>query len=139
MRAARTGVVEHASSVWRQGFTGYGKHVVVRHPKDVRTLYAHLDSVTVKPGQAVAEGEKLGTVGFTAFSSPGATDNIKSGGAHLHFEVAAHPYPMPSEAERLDPVAWLTGRSAAPLLLLGSLAALGWVAFKQGRLLQSGS
>lgn len=118
--------MEHASSVWKQGFTGYGRHVVVRHPKDVRTLYAHLDTVTVKPGQAVQEGQKIGTVGFTAFSTPGGTDDIKSGGAHLHFEAAQRPYPMPSEADRLDPVAFLQGSSGgAGLLLLVALGALG--------------
>jgi murein DD-endopeptidase MepM/ murein hydrolase activator NlpD len=137
VRAARTGVVEQASSVWKQGFSGYGKHVVVRHPNDVRTLYAHLDSVVVKPGQAVQEGERIGAVGFTAFTQVGGyTDNIKSGGAHLHFEVAPRPYPMPSEASRIDPVSWLTG-GGFKLGMLAMLAALGWGAARALRVRRS--
>jgi len=137
--AARTGVVEQASSVWKQGFSGYGRHVVIRHPRDERTLYAHLDTVSVKPGQAVQEGAKIGTVGDTAFTAAGGyTDSIKSGGPHVHFEVSPRPYPQPSEASRLDPVAWLTG-SGGGLVTLATLAALGWAAVKLGRRLRSAS
>ncbi len=56
---------------------GYGHFVRIAHQGMVSTLYAHLDKVQVKPGQKVAMGETIGTVGLTGWST----------GAHLHFEV----------------------------------------------------
>jgi murein DD-endopeptidase MepM/ murein hydrolase activator NlpD len=56
---------------------GWGRLVVIRHPDGVRTLYAHLASISVKVGWQVAGGTILGRVG----ASGDAT------GPHLHFEV----------------------------------------------------
>ena len=66
---------------------GWGNVVMIRHSfrepaegsavKTVDTLYGHLDTFLVKPGQLVTRGQQIGTVG-TAF---GLYD------AHLHFEV----------------------------------------------------
>jgi len=43
----------------------------------VRTMYAHLSKVSVRRGQSVATGARLGLVGATGDAS----------GPHLHFEV----------------------------------------------------
>lgn len=56
---------------------GYGHFVRIAHQGMISTLYAHLDRVRVVPGQKVAKGETIGTVGLTGWST----------GAHLHFEV----------------------------------------------------
>jgi murein DD-endopeptidase MepM/ murein hydrolase activator NlpD len=56
---------------------GWGKLVVIAHAAGVRTAYAHLSRVSVRPGQRVATGDSLGTVGATGHAS----------GPHLHFEV----------------------------------------------------
>lgn len=56
---------------------GYGHYARIAHQGMISTLYAHLDKVQVKPGQKVAKGEIIGTVGLTGWST----------GAHLHFEV----------------------------------------------------
>lgn len=63
---------------------GYGNYIVVSHDNGTQTLYAHLSSVSISVGQAVAKGDKLGGVGSTG----------KSTGNHLHFEVrgAANPF-----------------------------------------------
>lgn len=107
VRAAAQGTVEHASNSWARGFTGYGRHVVIRHgTRGPWTLYAHLDRVRVRPGDAVPTGHVVGTVGTTRFSAADHRDHMRSG-PHLHFEVAPKPYPMGSEAKRLDPVAWI--------------------------------
>ena len=106
--AAADGVVEHASAVWEQGFSGYGGHVVLRHPDGTRTLYAHLSSVAVQPGSLVLAGERIGAVGKTAFTHDDHTALLTSG-PHLHFEVSPRAYPQQSEADRLDPVEWLAG------------------------------
>jgi murein DD-endopeptidase MepM/ murein hydrolase activator NlpD len=60
---------------WRAG--GWGKLVVVRHADGVQTLYAHLDSISVRTGWVVSGGTVLGRVGATGNAT----------GPHLHFEV----------------------------------------------------
>src|SRR5436305_15298786 len=59
------------------GFEGYGNIVLVQVPPAVVTLYAHLSSMKVHPGQAVTRGELLGIAGCTGYCT----------GTHLHFEV----------------------------------------------------
>lgn len=47
--------------------------------------YAHLDEVSLEPGQLVMPGDKVGTVGHTG------TNACKPGhGGHLHFEINAY-------------------------------------------------
>ncbi len=56
---------------------GYGKAVVINHPKGYRTLYGHLSVINVRPGQKVAAGRIIGRVGSTGWST----------GPHLHFTL----------------------------------------------------
>ncbi len=70
--AARAGTVSSAG--W-QG--GYGNTVMVSHGGGVVTLYAHLSSISVSPGQSVSQGQRLGGMGCTGSCT----------GTHLHFEV----------------------------------------------------
>lgn len=111
--AARAGVVEHASNVWRKGFTGYGRYVVIRHASGIRTLYAHMGFVGVKVGAKVKEGQQIGTVGNSLFKVPPQYTD-ESGGPHLHFEVSARAYPQSNQNPRLDPIAWLD--DSAPMI-----------------------
>lgn len=55
----------------------YGKVVVLLHPGDVVTLYAHLSQVTVRKGWHVRRGDVIGAVGTTGCIT----------GSHLHFEM----------------------------------------------------
>ena len=60
----------------------YGNHVVIDHGTlpdghSYRTLYAHLDTLSVAAGDTVTQGQQLGTVGSTG----------KSAGNHLHLEL----------------------------------------------------
>ncbi len=73
VRAARAGTVIGA------GFNagGYGNAVEISHGLGVATFYAHLSRITVRRGERVAGGERVGTVGSTGFST----------GPHLHFEL----------------------------------------------------
>ena len=79
--AGKPGTPVYASQFGRVTFCGYrgnyGKSVVIVHPQGYQTLYAHLDKITVKKGQAITQGERIGTVGNTG----------RSTGPHLHFEV----------------------------------------------------
>ncbi len=73
--AAQGGTV--VSAGWNGG--GYGNYVVINHGNGFTTLYAHLlsNSIVVTSGQAVRQGQRLGTMGSTG----------RSTGTHLHFEV----------------------------------------------------
>ncbi len=56
---------------------GLGYHVIIDHENGYVTIYAHHDSLDVTPGQRVVQGQRLGGMGNTGFST----------GPHLHFEV----------------------------------------------------
>lgn len=58
---------------------GFGNGVVLRHGDGSYTAYAHLlaGSVTVKPGDVVAQGQQIGKSGSSGFST----------GPHLHFTL----------------------------------------------------
>lgn len=143
--APAPGIVEHANRVWRQGFTGYGRNVVLLHADGTRTLHGHLDRVDVEHGELVEEGAQLGTVGTSAFTKAGGYVDERLG-PHLHFEVSPRAYPQQSEAPRLDPVAWLRGvdfgtsldvarpfHRPNPLLGAFALGAFAIVLAKRGR------
>ncbi len=71
--AAASGRVAYAG--WLAG--GWGNLVVVAHADGVRTMYAHLSSISARLGQRVGAGTRLGAVGATGDAT----------GPHLHFEV----------------------------------------------------
>ncbi len=64
--------------------SGYGKQVVLNHGHDLITVYAHMSSVAVLPGQHVTRGQIVGYVGQTG----------RSTGPHLHYEVRVHNVPV---------------------------------------------
>ena len=55
----------------------YGLYVKVEHRDGTVSLYAHLQSIDVREGQEVGQGQTLGRSGSTGYST----------GAHLHFEM----------------------------------------------------
>ncbi len=63
---------------------GYGGLVVVAHPGDIRTLYAHLSAVYVRVGQQVRRGQHVGAVGASG----------RATGPHLHYEVRVAGVPV---------------------------------------------
>ena len=71
-------------------FLGYGLLVILDHGGKNHTLYAHLAEARVQPGQHVAEGEQVGTVGSSGVDGPG-----------LYFELRSQGKPQ-------DPMEWLT-------------------------------
>lgn len=56
---------------------GYGYHVIIEHRDGSRTLYGHLSDIWVGQGQYVSQGEAVGALGSTGYST----------GPHLHFEI----------------------------------------------------
>ena len=63
---------------------GYGNCVRVKHNNGFETVYGHLSRITVKVGQKVNVGDKVGQVGSTG----------RSTGAHLHYEVRQNGKPV---------------------------------------------
>ncbi|MGO8720266.1 MAG: M23 family metallopeptidase [Acidobacteriaceae bacterium] len=86
--AAPTGTAIHATGdavVASAGWgTGYGREVVLNHGHGITTLYAHMASITVVPGETITRGQVIGYVGLSG----------RSTGAHLHYEVRIHGTPV---------------------------------------------
>ena len=74
LAAGRGRVVLAAASI----ISGYS--VVIEHLPGVYTVYFHLDQLTVKRGQLVDSGQRIGTVGMSGLAT----------GPHLHWEVRVH-------------------------------------------------
>ncbi|MEU9592991.1 transglycosylase family protein [Streptomyces sp. NPDC048219] len=83
-----------AGRVVSAGWGGsYGYQVVVRHADGRYSQYAHLSAISVKDGQSVGPGQRIGR--------SGSTGNVT--GPHLHFEVRTGP----GFGSDVDPVAYL--------------------------------
>lgn len=88
--AAAPGIVIKAAPA-----TGYGNVVFVSHVLGGQvwtTVYGHLDSITVTPGQTIAAGQTVGTLGNTGWST----------GPHLHFELHRGEW-APGQPNAVDP------------------------------------
>jgi len=56
---------------------GYGNLVVIQHRAGMTSWYAHLRRISVRPGECVVAGTRIGRVGSTGHST----------GPHLHYEI----------------------------------------------------
>lgn len=72
------------SDAWSDG---YGHFVLLEHPNETKTRYAHLGKILVTVGQYLKQGQEVGLMGNTG-NTHGPT------GCHLHFEVygARNPF-----------------------------------------------
>jgi murein DD-endopeptidase MepM/ murein hydrolase activator NlpD len=87
--AAPTGTTVYATADGVVSFAGryplresvawwrFGNVVVVNHADRFVTIYGHLDTIKVRPGQQLKQGENIATVGSTGWSTS----------SHLHYEV----------------------------------------------------
>ncbi|MFF6803819.1 transglycosylase family protein [Streptomyces sp. NPDC012616] len=83
-----------AGEVVSAGWGGsFGYQVVIRHGDGRYTQYAHLSAISVRDGQSVGGGQRIGRSGSTGNST----------GPHLHFEVRTGP----GFGSDVDPVAYL--------------------------------
>jgi len=70
--ATGDGVVTHAG--WQ---SGYGRLVKIQHEFGIETRYAHMSRLSVKVGQRVSRGDRIGDMGASG----------RVTGPHLHYEV----------------------------------------------------
>lgn len=70
---------------------GFGNHVILSHGGGLESLYGHMSAIAVPPGAFVRQGQVIGYVGSTGYST----------GPHLHFEMRRNG--MPFDPDRLFP------------------------------------
>ncbi len=73
--------------------SGFGQWVKIRHADGTETIYGHVDSYSVQPGQQVSAGQQIARMG----------NEGRSTGPHLHFEVRQN-------GSAVDPQPWLAQR-----------------------------
>jgi hypothetical protein len=84
VEAANDGIVLFA------GYLGiYGNTIILDHGYGLLSLYAHLSSLEVNPGEAVTLGQPIGKSGTTGLAA----------GDHLHFSMILH-------GEQVNPTEW---------------------------------
>lgn len=88
IQAAASGLVLRAGS-----YGGYGLTTIIDHGNGLATLYAHQSRLGVSAGERVIQGQVIGYVGSTGYST----------GPHLHFEIRINGQPR-------DPLLWFPDR-----------------------------
>ena len=68
-----------------------GNYVVIEHSSKYKTRYLHLSKITVKKGQKVSRGQKIGLSGKTG----------RVTGPHLHYELIVHGRPVNAMTARI--------------------------------------
>jgi murein DD-endopeptidase MepM/ murein hydrolase activator NlpD len=116
IRTVGDGVVEFAG---RKG--GYGNVIEIKHRDNKSTVFAHLSRIGVQKGQKVEQGDVIGAVGTTGFST----------GPHLHFEFRVN-------GEHHDPLTLVAeGGGAQPLSASSKLVFDRTSLFMRGQLAQA--
>ncbi len=93
VRTVGDGVIEFAGTQ-----RGYGNVIEVKHRDGKSTLFAHLSKIGVTQGQKVEQGDVIGAVGSTGYST----------GPHLHFEFRIN-------GEHHDPLTIAQENNTVPL------------------------
>jgi murein DD-endopeptidase MepM/ murein hydrolase activator NlpD len=81
VRAIADGKVVHVNPV--TGYSNYGKYIVIEHRwggSNYYSLYGHLSSIAVQPGDAVKRAQRIAIMGYTGIG-------LNRERAHLHLEL----------------------------------------------------
>ncbi len=86
VKSVLAGVVQAIGNTDDQpGCYSYGRWVLVKHNNGLSSMYAHLSSARVSPGQVIAQGDTVGLSG----GQPGTPGAGFSTGPHLHLGLFA--------------------------------------------------
>jgi murein DD-endopeptidase MepM/ murein hydrolase activator NlpD len=80
---------QHGIVVYADNLGIYGNTVILDHGLGVFSLYGHLSTIAVRPGERVGAGQRLGQTGESGLA----------GGDHLHFSILL-------AGVHVDPVEW---------------------------------
>ncbi len=81
VRAIADGRVVHVNSV--AGYSNYGRYIVIEHHwsgSNYYSLYGHLSSIAVQPGDTLKRGQRIAVMGYTG-------TGLNRERAHLHLEL----------------------------------------------------
>jgi hypothetical protein len=81
VRAIADGKVVHTNVV--PGYSNYGNYIVIEHRwagSNYYSLYGHLSSIAVQPGESVRRGQRIAVMGYTGVG-------LNQARAHLHLEL----------------------------------------------------
>ena len=81
VRAIADGKVVHTNVV--PGYSNYGNYIVIEHRwagSNYYSLYGHLRSIAVRPGESVRRGQRIAVMGYTGVG-------LNQERAHLHLEL----------------------------------------------------
>lgn len=87
---SRSGTTLYAAAAGRIAQTtrgwggGYGNYIVVDHGNGWSTLYGHMSSFSVSAGRYVQQGQMIGIMGSTGWST----------GVHVHFKIMKNGSPV---------------------------------------------
>lgn len=92
---------------------GYGNYVIIEHSDGNYTLYGHMyaNSITVKAGETVKQGQVIGKMGTSGDSS----------GTHLHFEFRLGEN---TSAAKVDPLDYVSQEDPRPVSVSGNVGDL---------------
>jgi murein DD-endopeptidase MepM/ murein hydrolase activator NlpD len=79
LKASAGGIVTLAKNLH-----AHGRTVLINHGQGVTTIYLHMKSFSVKPGQKVVKGQEIGKVGSSGISTA----------PHVHWQVCVHGVPV---------------------------------------------
>jgi murein DD-endopeptidase MepM/ murein hydrolase activator NlpD len=81
----------------------WGKTVIIRHPDDYETVYAHLGDIKCSGGQVVKKGDIIGQIGYSGLTS----------GPHVHYEIKI-------KGTNVDPEKYFLPTELKPLLAVST-------------------
>ncbi len=91
--AAADGIVTAIQTDYEVG-EGYGKYIIIDHGNGFTSFYAHMDSISVEMLDEVSQGDIIGKMGSTGWST----------GPHLHFVLARDGAPVDPHIYLGDPI-----------------------------------
>lgn len=103
-----------------------GNGVVIQHGPYLKSIYGHMDTVTVAPGQALVAGQRIGTMGQSG---------VANGVNHLHFEIRTTTISWGEDVD--DPFAFMDGGAQANSGLANDTSDIPWLEPLTGTLIMA--